>query len=65
MVVLTRVERGYALLAVAVVYLVIVLVPLHFGWTIGRHVTVVHRAIQGAVLLLAGAGFAVARRFRA
>jgi hypothetical protein len=68
MLVLARVERNHALLAVAAGYLVIVLVPLDFGWTVtgsSPWSIVPHLAIQGGVLLLAGIGFAVAQRSRA
>lgn len=68
MLVLARVEHNPALLAVTAGYLVVVLVPLDFGWTIARTSPwsiVPHLAIEGGVLLLTGVGFAVAQRFRA
>lgn len=68
MLVLARVERNPTLLAVAAGYLVIVWVPLGFGWTIARSSPwsiAPHLAIQGGVLLLASVGFAVAQRIRA
>lgn len=68
MLVLARVERSYALLAVTAGYLAIVLIPLDFGWTIDRSSPwsiTPHLAVQGGVLLLASAGFAVAQRIRA
>lgn len=68
MLVLARIERNLALLAVTVGYLLIVLVPLNFGWAIALSSPwsiVPHLAIQGAVLLLASIGFAVAQRSRA
>jgi hypothetical protein len=63
--VLAWAERNVALLAVTVGYLVIVLVPIDFGWVIARPspwVALPHLVIDGCFLLLAGLGFAVAQR---
>jgi hypothetical protein len=71
--VLAWIERNRALLAVVIVYLVVVLVPVDFGWKLG-HPSVLHHAsrwagaprlvIAGTVLALAGVGFALAQRSR-
>jgi len=63
--VLAAVERNLALLVVAVIYLVIALVPIDFGWTItgpSRWGFVPHLIIPGSVLLAAAIGFAAAQR---
>lgn len=63
--VLSWVERNLALLAITVVYLVIALVPIDFGWTIAhpsRWVFLPHLVINAGVLLIAGIGFALAQR---
>jgi predicted small integral membrane protein len=63
--VLAWAERNRALLAVTVGYLVIVLVPIDFGWVLTRPspwVFLPRLVIDGGVLLLAGLGFAVAQR---
>jgi hypothetical protein len=63
--VLAWVERSVALLVVAVGYLVIVLMPLNFGWVLRRPSSwyfLPHLVTYGSVLLLAGIGFAVADR---
>jgi hypothetical protein len=63
--VLAWVERSIALFVVTVGYLVIVLVPVNFGWVL-RHRSpwsfLPHLVIYGSVLLLAGIGFALAER---
>lgn len=63
--VLARLERNLALLAFALGYLVVVLVPVHFGW--GDHYGIrtmflPQQVINGTVLLLGALGFALARR---
>lgn len=63
--VLSWVERNLALLAVTVAYLVIVLIPIDFGWTVAhpsRWVFLPHLVINAGVLLFAGIGFALAQR---
>lgn len=63
--VLAWVERNLALLAVTIGYLLIVLVPIDFGWAVARvspWVFLPHLLIDGAVLLIAGLGFALAQR---
>jgi hypothetical protein len=63
--VLAWAERSRALLVVTLGYLVIVLAPIDFGWTIAhpsRWAFLPHLVIDGGVLLLAGIGFAVAQR---
>lgn len=62
--VLSWVERTWALLAFTLTYLAIVLVPVTFGWTIARPSPwffLPHLVIQGGVLLLGGIGFALTR----
>jgi len=61
--VLSWVERSASLLVVTVGYMVIVLAPVDFGWTMGqpsRWVFLPRLVIHGSVLLIAGAGFALA-----
>jgi hypothetical protein len=61
--VLAWVERSLALFAVTVGYLVIVLVPVNFGWVMrfpSQWFFLPHLVIYGSVLLLAGIGFALA-----
>jgi hypothetical protein len=63
--VLAWVERSVALFVVTVGYLVIVLVPVNFGWVLRRPSPwyfLPHLVIYGSVLLLAGIGFALAER---
>jgi len=63
--VLAAVERNPALLVVAVAYLIVVLVPIDFGWTMSspsRWGFVPHQIIPGTVLLIAAIGFAAAQR---
>lgn len=63
--VLAWAERSEALLAVTVGYLVVVLVPIDFGWVLTRPspwVFLPHLVIDGGVLLVAGLGFALAQR---
>jgi hypothetical protein len=63
--VLAAVERNIALLAVAVTYLVIAIVPIDFGWTIAapsRWGFLPHLIIPGCVLLAAAIGFAAEQR---
>jgi len=65
--VLAWVERSLALFAVTVGYLVIVLVPVNFGWVMrfpSRWFFLPHLVIYGSVLLLAGIGFALAESTR-
>jgi hypothetical protein len=65
--VLAWVERSVALFVVTVGYLVIVLVPVNFGWVLRRPSPwyfLPHLVIYGGVLLLAGIGFALAQRAR-
>ena len=60
--VLAWVERSLALFAVTVGYLVIVLVPVNFGWVMrfpSQWFFLPHLVIYGSVLLLAGIGFAL------
>lgn len=62
--VLAWLERHLALLLFAVGYLVVVLVPVNFGW--GTHWGSVwgfapQTVINGSVLLLGGLGFALAQ----
>ena len=62
--VLAWAERNRALLAVTVGYLVIVLVPIDFGWVIAHPSPwffLPHLIIDGGVLLLGGIGFALAQ----
>jgi hypothetical protein len=57
-------ERHVALLMFAVVYLVVVLVPVNFGWGVhwgSRWQSAPMLVITGGVLLLGGAGFALAQ----
>jgi hypothetical protein len=61
--VLAWAERSRALLVLALGYLVIVLVPITFGWFTGRHGwTSLPLVLHGIVLLLGGIGFALAQR---
>jgi hypothetical protein len=63
--VLAWVERNRALLAFTVGYLAIVLVPISFGWAVAHPSPwffLPRLVIEGGVLLLAGIGFALARR---
>ena len=63
--VLAAVERNLALLAVSIIYLIIALVPIDFGWTIAapsRWGFLPHLIIPGSVLLVAAIGFAAAQR---
>jgi hypothetical protein len=65
--VLAWLERHVALLAFAVAYLVVVLVPVNFGWGDGwgsHWQQAPMLAITGGVLLLGSAGFALAQRLR-
>ena len=64
---LAWVERNRVLLVFTAIYLVVVLVPVTFGWSAGdvsRWVLVPRVVIAGTVLLLGAAGFAVAELFR-
>ena len=62
---LAWVERSRALLLFAVAYLVVVLVPVTFGWVMGRSWIFLPRlAIAGGLLLVGAAAFAVAERTR-
>ncbi|MBG0560200.1 hypothetical protein [Actinoplanes aureus] len=63
--VLARLERNVALLVFTLGYLAVVLVPIDFGWTIHSSVRaefIPQQVINGVVLLLGAAGFAIARR---
>jgi len=63
--VLARAERNRALLLIAVGYLVVVLVPVDFGWTmdpLSPWYFVPRLVIDGGVLLLSGIGFALAQQ---
>jgi hypothetical protein len=65
--VLAWLERHVALLLFTLGYLVVILVPINFGWGVGwgdRWGTVPPLVISGGVLLLGSAGFALAQRFR-
>lgn len=65
--VLAWLERHPALLLFAVGYLTVVLVPVNFGWGNhwgGRWQDAPMLIISGGVLLLGGAGFALAQRLR-
>jgi hypothetical protein len=64
--VLSRLERNTALLLFTVVYLLVVLVPIDFGW-VGhgdrpRTAYLPEQVINGTVLLLGAIGFGLARR---
>ncbi len=59
--VLARLERNIALLVFTLAYLIVVLVPLNFGWT-AAYDFLPQQVINGVVLLLGAIGFAVARR---
>jgi hypothetical protein len=64
--VLAAVDRSPALAAVAVVYLVIAVGRVDFGWAINqtsRWAFAPHLVIEGAVLLLSSAGFAAAQQW--
>jgi hypothetical protein len=66
--VLSRIERSVALLAFTVGYLVIVLVPVDFGWTIAHPsiwAFLPRLVVDGSALGLGAAGFALAERRRA
>jgi hypothetical protein len=63
--VLARAERNRALLLPALAYLVVVLVPVDFGWTMDPRSPwyfVPRLVIDAGVLLLAGIGFALAQQ---
>jgi hypothetical protein len=65
--VLAWLERHPALLAFALAYLTVVVVPINFGWGDGwgdRWGFAPMLAIAGGVLLLGSAGFALAQRLR-
>ncbi|MEV0158175.1 hypothetical protein AB0H57_31390 [Micromonospora sp. NPDC050686] len=65
--VLAWLERHVALLLFAIGYLTVVLVPINFGWGAhwGPHTWFVPQlVINGGVLLLGSAGFALAQRLR-
>lgn len=65
--VLAWLERHPALLVFALGYLTVVLVPIDFGWGAhwgGRWQGAPMLVISGGVLLLGGAGFALAQRLR-
>ena len=61
--VLAWVERSWGLLAFTLGYLVVVLVPVTFGWVVSPPWTFVPRLVTtGGLLLLGGIVFALARR---
>jgi len=63
--VLARIDRNWALLAVAVGYLVIIVGALNFGWALPRSshwVFLPHLIITGGVLIVAGICFHLAER---
>jgi hypothetical protein len=61
--VLARVERSWPLLTFTLGYLVVVLVPLTFGWVAPVPWTYLPRLlVAGGVLLVGGIGFALAQR---
>ncbi|MBO3737365.1 hypothetical protein [Actinoplanes flavus] len=63
--VLARLERNTGLLLFTLGYLAVVLVPIDFGWQAHQSVPaefVPQQVINGLVLLLGAAGFALARR---
>ena len=63
--VLARLERNVALLLFTATYLAVVLIPIDFGWeshSFGRAAFVPEQVINGVVLLLGAAGFALVRR---
>ncbi|MGN9768145.1 hypothetical protein ACTMS2_23675 [Micromonospora sp. SD12] len=65
--VLAWLERHRALLAFALAYLAVVLVPIDFGWGAhwgGRWQSAPMLVITGGLLLLGSAGFALAQRLR-
>jgi hypothetical protein len=65
--VLAWLERRVALALFAVGYLVVALVPVNFGWGVGwgeRWGAAPQLVIDGSVLLLGSAGFALAQRLR-
>ncbi|GAA4459467.1 hypothetical protein [Phytohabitans houttuyneae] len=65
--VLAWLERRAALLLFASVYLVVVLVPVNFGWGVGwgpLWAFAPQLVINGGLLLLGSAGFALAQRLR-
>jgi hypothetical protein len=65
--VLAWLERRVALLVFAVGYLVVVLVPVNFGWGVGWGAVwgfAPQLVIDGSVLLVGSAGFALAQRVR-
>jgi hypothetical protein len=60
-------ERHVALLLFTIGYLTVVLVPINFGWGAhwGPHTWFIPQlVINGGVLLLGSAGFALAQRLR-
>lgn len=59
--VLTWLERNRALFALDLLYLMVVLIPVNFGWvTHGTHwYDSPHRIIDGSILLIGGIGFAL------
>jgi hypothetical protein len=65
LVVLAWAERTRALLVLAVVYLIVVLVPVNFGWAMQHPWSFVpHLVIDGGLLALGAVGFAIAQRPR-
>jgi hypothetical protein len=65
--VLARLERNVALLVFTLGYLLVVLVPIDFGWHANGDIRtsfLPQQVINGTVLLLGAIGFAVARRRR-
>ncbi|MEV6302109.1 hypothetical protein AB0M02_22025 [Actinoplanes sp. NPDC051861] len=63
--VLARLERNLALLAFTIGYLAVVLIPVNFGWvdhSSTRAEFLPQQIINGTVLLLGAAGFALTRR---
>ncbi|AVT37761.1 hypothetical protein [Plantactinospora sp. BB1] len=65
--VLAWLERRVALLLFALGYLTVVLVPINFGWGVGwgdRWGMAPQLVINGGLLLLGSAGFALAQRLR-
>jgi hypothetical protein len=65
--VLARLERNIALFAFTIGYLAVVLVPINFGWGVGWGPLwgfAPQLVINGGLLLLGSAGFALAPRLR-